>query len=162
MELSRLTDSVETALSTDDGCIDTELAVSRDGVNWQRVGDRDRNKFLTLGEKGTWQDSMVRSAAKYIVRDDKIYIYHGGVNGPHGGPNFPANTIVRTHTPAVGLATLRRDGFVSLDADDQGGTLVTRPMNVTAPTLHLNANTRNGFIDIHLPDSAGQAPLRRP
>ena len=33
-----------------DGTIDTSLAMSRDGINWQRV--LDRQTFLTLGESG--------------------------------------------------------------------------------------------------------------
>ena len=39
-----------------DGTIDTSLAMSRDGINWQRV--LDRQTFLTLGQPGSWEDGM--------------------------------------------------------------------------------------------------------
>ena len=35
------------------------------------------------------------------------------------------------------LATLRRDGFVSLDADDKPGRIVTRPLTFESGQLHI-------------------------
>jgi hypothetical protein len=40
---------------------------------------------------------------------------------------------------ALGLAKLRRDGFVSIDASDTPGTLTTRPLSFAGKTLHVNA-----------------------
>ena len=34
----------------------------------------------------------------------------------------------RRHFPAMGLAKVRRDGFISRDAGPDGGTLTTRPL----------------------------------
>ena len=125
-----------------DGRIDTSLACSRDGIDWQRVGDRET--FLGLGERGSWEDGMVRISQHFVVVDDEIYLYYGGVEGPHTGRKFAQ--VKRTHAPAIGLATLRRDGFVSLEANDQPGAMLTKPIVVTGDHLHVNAASHGHLI----------------
>jgi hypothetical protein len=100
---------------------------------------------------------MARCAERIIRVGDQLYIYYSGVNGPHSGPKFPADTIVRTHKPAIGLATLRRDGFVSLDAGADGGWLLTRPFALAERRLHLNVNASNGSCVVALCDADGRA-----
>jgi hypothetical protein len=155
-----------------DGRIDTQLGVSRDGVKWERVADRQ--VFLPLGEPDSWDDGMARCAERIIRVGDQLYIYYSGVNGPHSGPKFPAESIVRKHKPAIGLAILRRDGFVSLDAGADGGWLLTRPSHVgracfrlhsfsdggpCPPTaaLHLNVDASKGSCMVALCDADGRA-----
>jgi len=138
-----------------DGCIDTQLGVSRDGVHWQRVADR--GVFMALGEPGSWEDGMVRGVERIIRRGDELYIYYSGVNGPHSGPKFPASTIVRKHKPAIGLATLRRDGFVSLDAGASDGSMLTRQFSLPQGRLHLNVDATNGSCLVALCDEHGAA-----
>ena len=44
---------------------------------------------------------------------------------------------------AIGLSTLRRDGFVSYDAGAAGGTLTTKPVHFQkGSALHVNAEVR--------------------
>jgi hypothetical protein len=138
-----------------DGCIDTQLGVSRDGVHWERVADRQ--VFMAVGEPGSWEDGMARGAERIITRGDELYIYYAGVNGPHSGPKFPAESIVRKHKPAIGLATLRRDGFVSLDAGAEGGELLTRRFALPAGRLHLNLEATGGWCNAALCDEQGRA-----
>lgn len=47
-------------------------------------------------------------------------------------------------TSAMCLARLRRDGFVSLDADRDGGELVTEPLLVESDSLQLNLVVHDG------------------
>jgi hypothetical protein len=136
-----------------DGCIDTQLGVSRDGVHWERVADRQ--VFLPLGEPGSWEDGMARAAERIIHVGDRLYIYYSGVNGPHSGPKFPPDTIVRKHKPAIGLATLRRDGFVSLDAAAREGWLLTHPLHLPRGRLHLNLDARGGQCAVGLCEEEG-------
>jgi hypothetical protein len=42
------------------------------------------------------------------------------------------------------LATLRRDGFASMDAHDAAGTLTTRPVSFQAKYLFVNVDSREG------------------
>jgi hypothetical protein len=135
-----------------DGTIDTQLASSRDGIHWERVGDRQT--FIPLGSPGTWEDGMARAAERVIARGDRLFIYYGGVQGPHTGPRFPK--VERTHRPAIGLAVLRRDGFVSLDAGDEEGYALTKAFALPAGALHLNANAAGGSVVAALCSEGGE------
>ncbi|HUT94210.1 MAG TPA: hypothetical protein VMY37_32415 [Thermoguttaceae bacterium] len=55
-----------------DGKIDTQLATSRDGVHWTRVGQRET--WLKLGDDDSWEGGMVRSVERIIRRGDQLYI----------------------------------------------------------------------------------------
>ena len=124
-----------------DGTIDTSLATSRDGIEWERV--LDRQTFLSLGEQGGWEDGMARITQNFIVVGDEIYLYYGGVQGAHTGRKFA--TVERTEQPMLGLATLRRDGFASVEAGDEEGFLLTQPLAIEGETLHVNAECRGGL-----------------
>ena len=56
---------------------------------------------------------------------------------------------------AVGLARLRVDGYVSLDASFDGGTITTVPVIPGASRLHLNAVARFGEIVVEVLDAQG-------
>ena len=123
-----------------DGTIDTSLATSRDGIKWHRV--LDRQTFLSLGEPGSWEDGMVRISQNFITLADQIYFYYGGVNGPHTGRKF--KQVERKRKSMLGLATLRRDGFVSLDAGEEEGHMLTKPLVIDGRELHLNVDASHG------------------
>ena len=74
---------------------------------------------------------------------DEIWIYY-----------FAAPTELETANPeypksaptdwSVGLAKLPRDRFTSINAGDQVGTLITRPLDFEGPRLHVNAAVAEG------------------
>jgi len=97
------------------------LAASRDGRHWYYFGDR--KPFIPLGPEGSWKPGYLRAvnlanAGGPIVKDDEVWYYYRG--GSIDGPK-------RTWIFGTGLATLRRDGFASLNADEDGGLVITRP-----------------------------------
>ncbi len=51
---------------------------------------------------------------------------------------------------AVCLAVLRRDGFISLDAGEEPGTLLTKPFVLGGTTLHVNADAKSGEVAVTL------------
>lgn len=51
---------------------------------------------------------------------------------------------------------MRRDGFVSLDADADGGVVTTAPFRWEGERLYLNADAENGEIRCELIGSDGQ------
>ena len=55
-------------------------------------------------------------------------------------------------TGAICLAVLRRDGFVSLDAGDAGGTVRTKPFAAAGPTLKINADAFGGQLSLQVLD----------
>ncbi|MBI4581377.1 MAG: hypothetical protein HY718_16870 [Planctomycetes bacterium] len=136
-----------------DGKIDTQLATSRDGVHWTRVGQRAT--WLSLGPDDTWEGGMVRGIENIIPRGDELYIYYGGVHGAHTGPTH--KTVERKHPPMMGLAIERRDGFVSWDAQYDSGTLVTKAIIWPEDgRLRLSGDASGGEIYVAVRDLAGQ------
>jgi len=135
-----------------DGVIEPQLVCSRDFVTWRRVGDRQ--PLIPLGKRGDWDCGMIMTVNRPIIVGDEIWIYYGGFNIGHGddalygrGPADP------TKRAGIGLATLRRDGFVSLDASRQTGTLVTKPFSFTGDTLLVNCDASKGEVAVEVLDA---------
>ena len=135
-----------------DGKIDTQLATSRDSVHWTRVGGRAT--WLQLAGDDTWEGGMVRSVERIIRRGEQLYIYYCGVHGAHTGPKI--KQVVRKHPVQIGLLTLRRDGFVSMDAGSKRGTVLTRPFKLKSSVLSLNADASEGDLRVEMLDTAGR------
>ncbi len=128
----------------DDGPIFVELVSSRDGVNWARQ-ERPRDPILPLGPKGAWDCGMIFTPNHPLVEGDRIRLYYGGFNVTHGADG----------AAAIGLATLRKDGFASLDAGEAVGTITTWPLlGLTAP-LYVNCRADGGSVRVELLDAAG-------
>jgi hypothetical protein len=147
--------------------IDAQLAVSRDGVRWQRPGRR--HPILSYGLPHQFDSHMVLPLQP-IVMGDEVKVLYLAEDGPHAvvykNEAFPplASAIPRdqqkwleTRKGYGGLATGRRDRFVSLDASTGGGELVTKPLKIDGRELHLNADARAGEIRVEILDEAGQA-----
>jgi hypothetical protein len=139
-----------------DGKIDTQLATSRDGVHWTRVGQRAT--WLKLGDDDSWEGGMVRSVERIIRRGDQLYIYYCGVHGSHCGPKF--KKVVREHPVQIGLLIQRRDGFVSLDAGEQPGTILTKPFKASGGKLLVNLDARRGELRVDVLDANGNIVAR--
>jgi hypothetical protein len=57
---------------------------------------------------------------------------------------------------STGLATLRRDGFASMDAGPQGGVLTTPPLIFSGRHLFVNANAQSGELRVEVITSSGE------
>lgn len=145
---------------------DLTIGFSRDGFHWSR---EDRTPFVPVSDTpGAWNWANIQSAgACCLIVDDRLYFY---VSGRQGEPG--------TNRPGVcstGLATLRRDGFASMDwrRDDArprvlsrsglpGGYLTTRTVTFNGSHLFVNANVE-GELRVEVLDERGQpiAPLTR-
>jgi len=118
----------------DDGPIFVELVSSRDGEHWQRQ-EAPRPPILPLGPAGAWDSGMLFTTNHPLVEDGIIRLYYGGFNATHADDGAKG---------AIGLATLRKDGFASLDAGDTEGSVTTRPMENTGAPLAVNYAAREG------------------
>ena len=103
--------------------MESHFAYSRAGREFRRLPDR--GPFIPLGANGTWDDGCVY-VRQPIVHDGRIWFYYLGVNWRHGVEDLLAEGDKAE--AAVGLATLPLDGFVSLDAGPNLGTVTTRPL----------------------------------
>jgi len=109
-----------------------ELAVSRDGLDWHRVAPGE--PFLPVGPPGSFDRRQLRLASSLVVLRDKVLLFYSGSPHPHH----------RDHKYDIGLATLRVDGFVSLDAADKPGRVLTKPLCVAGGRLRINASVQPG------------------
>src|SRR5207244_3324861 len=120
---------------------------SRDGFHWDRP---DRRAFIPVSERhGDWNWGNVQSAGGCcLVMGDQLYFY---VSGRAGIPGSTASGVC-----ATGLATLRRDGFASLDGGDEEGTLTTRPVTFGGSRLFVNAAAKDGRLEAEVLDTDGK------
>lgn len=117
--------------------IDVQLVSSRDGISFSRACRREA--FLPSGAAGYFDyEISMGYQAEPIVLDDTIYLFYEACNYAHTQADSR-----RPHSlTSVGLATLKRDRFVSLETDYAGPCrLVTKPFAVEYPKLFLNAGT---------------------
>jgi len=132
---------------------DVCLGFSRDGFHFARP---DRTPFLPMSEtRGDWNWGNVQSAGGgCLVVGDRLYFYCSGRRGSPGSREAGGST---------GLATLRRDGFVSLDAGDREEMLTTRPVTFTGKHLFVNVDAPEGELRAEVIDERGEpmAPFTR-
>ena len=142
------------------GLNQTELAVSRDLNNWERVADR--SLFLEVEPRdGKNYGTALRSVCGHpVIRDNEIWVYQnaGRFRGPDYLYEFLPDEVVHERG-ALCLGKLRLDGFVSLDSESGSGTVVTRPMAASGDRLHVNVNASTGRLDAQVLDSESMEPL---
>lgn len=130
------------------------LGYSRDGFHWHRP---DRRPFLDVSEdKAAWNFGNVQSVGGgCLVVGDKLYFYCSGRNSRRAEDDGTGGS--------TGLAILRRDGFASLDADQKGGILTTRPITFSGQRLFVNVDAPEGELRVELLDAVGKtiAPFTR-
>ena len=129
---------------------DLNFAYSRDGFSWNRP---DRTPFLACTRKdGDWDAGYLHIGVGICaVMQDKLYFYYSGWSGqsPRGDRKTYAGG-------ATGVAMLRRDGFASMEAGDQPGTLTTRPVTFKGKYLFVNVDAPHGELKAEVLDEAGQ------
>ena len=125
--------------------VDIQLATSRNAKRWTRP---TREPFIPTGpKKGCWDfgNNSVPSTPPIRVGDE-LWFYYSGRSTLHDEvPN----------DGAIGLATLRVDGFASIDAANSG-SLTTKPLLLEGAHVYLNADAKNGAIRVEILDAAGQ------
>jgi hypothetical protein len=125
------------------------VGFSRDGFHWHRP---QRSPFLAVSEtKGDWNWGNVQSAGGCcLIVGDQLYFYHSGRTGSaeKGAPRETAG--------CTGLAVLRRDGFASLDAGSEDGSLTTRPVRFKGKHLFVNADVAGGELTAEVLDERGR------
>lgn len=126
------------------GTIDVQLAVSRDGIVWERVGER--GPFLPNGPAGSIDANEIYIANAPVVVDDELWFYYSPCAQQHG---------ITGRSGPICLAKLRLDGFVSVDAGDEVGSLTTRPFLCNGGNLHINASARGGEVSVAVIDEQG-------
>lgn len=115
------------------------LGYSRDGFHFLRPTHEPFLAVNPVGEAWNWGNVQSVNGTPLIV-GDSLYFYCSG------------RRLNKYHWDAYsscGLATLRRDGFVSRRAGKQGGTLTTEILNFKGKYLFINADIKGGLrVDV--------------
>ncbi len=130
-----------------------QLACSRDLRDWQRLGDRQPFIDLSPVGSGAYDLATIIGPSSPVVRNDELWFYYTGLKR-YGGPT-PLRGVDRDRG-AICLAVLRRDGFISLDAGDREGMLMTESFVCEGNGLRVNLDAPRGELRAELLDREGR------
>lgn len=123
--------------------VDVQMAWSWNLISWTRTPER--KPFIPLGPEGSFDSGMIYTARAPVVVGDKLYFYYGGFDRIHD--------YYKDVKGAIGLATLRLDGFCSMRAGVREGWLISRREVFRTPRITVNARTASsGYVVAELLD----------
>ncbi|MCH2374586.1 MAG: hypothetical protein MK538_10385 [Planctomycetes bacterium] len=137
-----------------DGFKEIQLAVSRDLVDWKRLANRQ--PFIPPSPIGTGAFDLTGMIApsNAVVRGEELWFYYSSSKYRRAPPDAEPDK------GAVSLAVLRRDGFMSLDADDQPGSVLTRPLQMPGSQLFVNVDAPRGKLHVEVLDQQSKVVAR--
>ena len=157
------------------------LIYSRNGLTWSRVGkngaiparelneDKDWKQialdavFLPYGKRDKdwdWGTVSPIFTPEPIIVNDEIWFYYTGIDAKNwwtwSGDPPKLDPMPKEPNKGIGLAKLRVDGFVSIEAGPEMGTLTTKPLVFLGDTLVVNANAKGGSLVVEALDADGK------
>ncbi len=136
---------------------------SRDGFHFSRP---DRRAHLPASRKDDWERGFIEGGGNIcVIVGDRLHFYYSGCRGDMDGairPDGKINGGSMYDPNAIGLATLRRDGFASLNAGASLGTVTTRPVTFSGKHLFVNAACPQGELRAEILDAATSQVLLPP
>jgi hypothetical protein len=136
------------------GLIEVQLAISRDGVRWNRP---DRRPYFPMGMENEWDRWMTMMGTGMIHRGNYLYQYYWSTGRTHDSgilrPEYANNMPIRS---AIGVVRQRLDGFISADFAYTGGILTTPLVTFLGTHLRLNVDAGGmGSAFVEILDGAG-------
>jgi hypothetical protein len=141
----------------DFGLIEIQLAVSRDGIHWDRP---ERIPYVALGRPDEWDRWLLTSSPGMVRKGNDLLQYYTSTGHTHDANVIRPEEYAKA-TPQIGgtgILKQRLDGFVSADAGPEGGTLATPPLVFRGKRLRLNLDTgAMGLAHVEIRDAQGRA-----
>jgi len=131
--------------------IDFYIGTSRDAVDFDMSWVHTRQPLIERGEAGSFDKSLIMATSEIITRGDEHWIYYQGEDCQHHGAR-PAGS----KGGQIGLATLRLDGFVCLEASDEWGQVTTKPFKLEGDTLEVNVDASQGEFLVEVLDASNK------
>jgi hypothetical protein len=129
---------------------DIQLAFSRNAKHWERPC---RTPFLSNSpEENAYDRGNIDESGNPIRMGDELWFYYSGRSTLH-------NQAPEETNGSLCLATLRLDGFISLDAAQNEGTLLTKPLLLEGRSLYVNADAQGGTIGVEIVEAEGDTPI---
>lgn len=138
---------------TDRAYIEISVAHSEDG----RVWNRQKDIVLPCGVTGEWDRFNQCVSTRPVRVGDELWVYYSGRTYRHGEYKLSGLKDTGPFHSAIGLATIRLDGWCSLSATFAGGRITTVPLElpVDSRKLFINAKADWGKIGVELLDVDG-------
>ena len=139
----------------DFGMLEVQLAVSRDGVHWQRPS---REPYFPIGLADEWDRWNTTLGPGMVRRGNYLYQYYSSSGRGHDGVILRPEYDNSVKDPGgIGVLRQRLDGFVSADADYKGGWLETPTVKFEGSRLRLNIDTGSmGTAFVEIRDARGK------
>jgi len=127
-----------------DGFVEPQLAVSRNTVSWTRY----RQPFIQRGQPGAWDWGQVYASGP-VRHKEKLLFFYNGSDLTHNGrsPRPYEKAYAKPVRRGIGLATLRPDGYVSIEADSYASGCLT---------THRFRQESGGRLSVNVDASAGE------
>jgi hypothetical protein len=123
----------------DFGPLEVQLAVSRDGIHWQRPS---REPYFPTGLSDEWDRWYAVMGPGLARRGNYLYQYYNSSGRLHDGAYLRAEYVHSApQLGGIGIVRQRLDGFVSADVDHKGGWLQTPLLKFQGNRLRLNIDT---------------------
>ena len=127
-----------------------QLACSRDLRNWLRLGARAPFIGPSPVGHGAYDLTQILPPSAPVPRGDELWFYYTGIKYREIPPDADPDM------GAVCLAVLRRDGFISLDAGEEVGTVATAPFRIPGRRLFVNVDATDGELRAEIVLPSGQ------
>lgn len=127
-----------------------QLVCSRDMKTWKRLGDRKTFIGPSRMGSGAYDLTQLIGPSRAVVRGDELWFYYTSLKYRKPPKNADRDD------GAISLATLRRDGFISLDARENQGTVVTQPFTLKGKGLFVNVDADEGELHVEAVDRDGK------
>src|SRR5690606_35884498 len=123
-----------------------KIGFSRDGFHWYRP---DSESFIKgTYQSGSWDKAFINvPQGVFVVKGDSLIFPYTGYSG------VSSNGVKGMYRGgSIGIATLRRDGFASMEAGTKNGTLTTKPVVFDGKYLFVNVDCPEGELRVELLD----------
>ena len=129
------------------GLIDCYIGTSRDAAHWDLSWVYAGQPFIPPGPEGSFDAAGAFPFSQIVTWKDRHWLYYGAMDRGHKDLE---------NRMSIGLATLRLDGFVSLEAGPEPGTISTRPFELEGRELELNIDASRGAVAVEVQDVEGR------
>ena len=146
------------------------LYASRDGKHWRRAGDT--GPWMERGRPGNYDYGFLNdSVAGQLVHDGKTYVVYGARSERQWTSNTMAPEATYSQAKvdranlvkvlgkyprldycAVGILSLREDGWAELKPTYEMGQVITRQFVFEGDTLKINAEAYGGYVRVEALD----------
>lgn len=132
------------------------IATSRDATEWDLAWVYAGDPIVPRGPDRSFDKDIVFPSSTVVTHDDKHWFFYAGANERHGTEEV-SPPVWFDRKFAIGLATLRLDGMIGLEASDETGSVTTKPFLLQGDHLDINADASTGSLRVGLLDADGKA-----